>query len=134
MDFRRELAKEFARRQAGNACYSLRAFARDLSIDHASLSQILRNRRALSARMTATLGRRIGYRGQALVEASIRQDARAIARLIRSGKFQPNCRWIAVRTGIPVDAVNAALAQLLNGGGLKMRSARRWTIRENTYV
>jgi hypothetical protein len=131
MDLRQELATEFAQRRERNAHYSLRAYARDLRTDHASLSQILRGRRALSARMATFLGRRLGIGGSMLIKAAIRQNAVAILTLIRSGKFQPNCRWIAVRTGIPLDEINAALTQLLSNGVLEMHSSRGWEIRKN---
>jgi plasmid maintenance system antidote protein VapI len=135
MDFQKELARELGQRQQRNPSYSLRAFARDLRTDHATLSQILRGRRVLSARMATLLGRRLGLDSSTLVDAGVRQNAVAIARLIRSGNFQPNCRWIAIRTGIPVDAVNTALTQLLSNKVLAMSSSQSWTIRKETsYV
>jgi plasmid maintenance system antidote protein VapI len=134
MNFRQELEGELLRRRRRNPNYSLRAFARDLRTDHATLSQILRGRRPLSARMTTMLGRRLGFGPSTLLEASIRQNAAAIVRLVQSGNFQPNCRWIAVRTGLPIDAVNVALTQLLRDGFLVMRSAECWAIRKHAYV
>jgi len=46
--FRLRLQAELARRCAGNPRYSLRAFARRLGVDHSTLSQLLRGRRALT--------------------------------------------------------------------------------------
>ncbi|HLN29547.1 MAG TPA: hypothetical protein VK395_17495 [Gemmataceae bacterium] len=43
--FRLYLQAELGRRCAGNAQYSLRAFAKFLAIDHATLSQLLRGKR-----------------------------------------------------------------------------------------
>jgi transcriptional regulator with XRE-family HTH domain len=134
MNFRQELERELALRRRRNPSYSLRAFARDLRTDHATLSQILRGRRMLSARMTIALGRRLGFGTSTLVDAGVRQNAVAIVRLVRSGDFQPNSRWIAIRTGIPIDAVNVALTQLLRDGCLVMRSVGCWAIRKQAYV
>lgn len=58
--FRDVLRDELARRCSANGQYSLRAFARDLGIDHSSLSQILRGRRSLTE---ATLRRLAGPLG-----------------------------------------------------------------------
>lgn len=128
MYFRQRLEAEFAQRRQRNARYSLRAFARDLGTDHSTLSQILRERRALSARKVALLGRRLRLERGVLAEACVRQNAEAVLRLARSRNFQPNTRWIATRTGIPIDGVNAALAQLLREGHLAMTSTHHWKI------
>lgn len=125
---------EFQRRRQRNPNYSLRAFARDLRTDHATLSQILRGRRALSARMATAFGRRLGLETSTLAHVGVRQNAVAIARLARSRGFQPNSRWIAIRTGIPLDAVNAALTHLLSNGILVMRSAGCWAVTKQSYV
>ncbi len=58
-DFRGLLRAELARRCAGNPRYSLRAFAKWLGIDHATLSQLLRGRRALTAANIRRLGARL---------------------------------------------------------------------------
>lgn len=58
--FRARLQAELARRCADNPRYSLRAFARDLGIDHSSLSQLLRGKRRLTERLVRELGERLG--------------------------------------------------------------------------
>jgi hypothetical protein len=126
VQFRQRLETEFAQRRQRNPRYSLRAFARDLVTDHATLSQILRGRRRLSARRVALFGHRLGLSRSTVVDASIEQHAEAILRLVRSGKYQPNSRWIATRTGIPVDGVNAALDRLIRHRQLAMESKKRW--------
>ena len=126
MQFRQQLEAEFARRRRHNSSYSLRAFARDLVTDHATLSQILRGRRPLSARMVALFGLRLGLTRAAIVDGSVEQHGEAILKLVRSGKYQPNSRWIATRTGIPVDSVNAALDRLVRHHQLTMQSPKRW--------
>ena len=126
MQFRQQLEAEFARRRQRNASYSLRAFARDLVTDHATLSQILRGRRPLSARTVALFGRRLGLSRAAIVEGAVEQHAEAILKLVRSGKYRPDSRWIATRTGIPLDSVNAALDRLVRHRQLTMQSRKRW--------
>ena len=61
-----------------------------------------------------------------MVDACIEQNAQTILQLIRSASFQPNSRWIATRTGIPVDAVNAALDRLLRQRDLQMQTIHYW--------
>src|SRR5947209_9956192 len=58
--FRALLRVELARRCAKNPRYSLRAFARSLEIDHATLSQLLRGRRQVTRAAILRLGRRLG--------------------------------------------------------------------------
>src|SRR4051812_16903310 len=57
--FRELLQAELARRCAKNPRYSLRSFADQLRIDHATLSQLLRGRRAMTARTIELLGSRL---------------------------------------------------------------------------
>ncbi|SPE60784.1 hypothetical protein SBV1_490005 [Verrucomicrobia bacterium] len=129
MDFRRRLKDEFGRRRGANPRYSLRAFARDLDTDHSTLSQILRHRRNLSPRMVQLFGRRLRLRPDVIVEACVAQDAEAVLRLAGLRSFRPDSRWIATRTGIPLDAVNAALHWLLHKRELVMASAIWWVPR-----
>jgi transcriptional regulator with XRE-family HTH domain len=131
MEFRPRLSDELARRRQRNPHYSLRAFARDLGTDHATLSQILRERRPLSSRMITALGRRLGIERAGLTACRVQQDAAAVVRLISSGNFQPNTRWIAIRTGLPIDSVNAALQSLLSRRVLVMKSPSSWKFKKS---
>ncbi len=76
--FRRHLQAELARRCADNPQYSLRAFARDLDVDHSSLSQILRGRRRLSERALRGFGERLGIAPDR-IEAFVAHDSRRAA-------------------------------------------------------
>src|ERR1700733_14993200 len=58
--FRLFLQAELGRRCAKNPHYSLRAFAKFLAVDHATISQVLRGKRPLTARMISRLGIRLG--------------------------------------------------------------------------
>lgn len=129
MHLRNALQAEFARRQQRNRSYSLRAFARDLATNHASLSQILHGQRNVSARMAAQLGRRVGLGANEISKCSAVEIDQAVLRAVKSRSFQPASRWIAVRTGISLDAVNLSVVRLLQRGALTMNSTRRWRSR-----
>jgi transcriptional regulator with XRE-family HTH domain len=58
-DFPERLRQEFARRRATNPRYSLRGFARFLGLEHSTLSQILRGRRAMPPRQLASMAARL---------------------------------------------------------------------------
>jgi hypothetical protein len=137
----RELLRaELARRQAINPRYSLRAFAAFLKIDHSTLSQILRGRRAVPAEARRDWGALLGLgpeeiRARAAAEAedpvelAARNahahwlgEARALLtgtahwrllELMRSPDWRPDMRWAAAQIGAGVDDVNDALARLL---------------------
>jgi transcriptional regulator with XRE-family HTH domain len=134
MHFRTALKSEFRRRSERNPRYSLRAFARDLGCDHGTLSQILRGRRSLSPRMVHEFGSRLRLAPSVLAEASAQQSAEAVLRLTQSPGFRVQTRWIAVRTGLPVDAVNMALHRLLRDGDLVMESASSWKTTRSHYA
>jgi len=151
------LRAELRRRQAGNPRYSLRAFALHLGIDHSTLSQLLRERRALTPEMLERLGarlgldrdsiathvaheaRRISYPGpQAREVRRLTADTAnlvadwyhwAILELVRLRDFVADCRWIAQVLGLSVDEVNVAVSRLLHLGLLEMNAPGRWTDR-----
>jgi hypothetical protein len=133
--------QEFAARREANARYSLRAFAALLGTDHASLSQIMRGKRAAPPEHIGAWGRRLKLspeesavyaalariadeRARAADEA-LRHWAvemlallsepvhREILRLTRTTGFKNDSRWLAAKTGATVDAVNIALSRLL---------------------
>lgn len=149
--FRACLQEELARRCARNARYSLRAFANFLQIDHATLSQLLRGKRAMSAATVRRLGARIGLsaaaidgyvaRAGSVPESAQRQRSElaaeavrvvgawypaAILELMRLRDFRPDARWIARMLSIDVDEVQLALQQLTRLGFLRMTAADRW--------
>jgi uncharacterized protein (TIGR02147 family) len=148
----RERFRSAARR---NPRYSLRSFAKQLGIDHATLSQVLRKKRRLSTRALESIGKRMG-----LAEETIRAYERtrskkpipnraqenvrrlkfdldtfqllsvwhhcAILELIHVQSFKRDSRWIAGALGISTEEVNVALQRLLRLGLLEMSSRDRW--------
>ncbi|MEQ8767999.1 MAG: TIGR02147 family protein [Planctomycetota bacterium] len=157
--FRACLQQELARRCAGNDQYSLRAFAADLGIDHSSLSQLLRGKRALTESMIGRLGGRLGLAeeditGFVRAEATrsavtvdpvseremfrLAEDARhvltewqhfAILELTRLDSFRPDVRWIARVLDISRDDVVRAVDRLARLRLLEMRTATEWVDR-----
>jgi hypothetical protein len=76
--------------------------------------------------MVRFLGHRLQIPKAVIVEACVEQDSKAVLRLICSPVFRPNSRWIATRTGIPLDGVNTALHWLLYKGEITMTSPEQW--------
>lgn len=152
--FLARLRREMLRRCAGDARYSLRAFARDLGLDHSTLSQILRGRRRLTAATVRRLGRKLKHDGAAIerdalaaslacqhetarlrLAREVTADAAraleewphlAILELTRLPEFEPDSRFIARVLGLGVDEVNVALQRLLRLGLLEMAGRARW--------
>jgi transcriptional regulator with XRE-family HTH domain len=148
--FREHLQAELAARCERNPRYSLRAFANYLEMDHATLSQLLRGKRKITAPTVRRLGERIGLipsqienyvawgerpePGSVEVRA-LAQDtlqvfgqwhAFAILELMRLRDFRPDVRWIARMLGIGSEEVQVALQHLLRLGFLRMESATCW--------
>jgi uncharacterized protein (TIGR02147 family) len=138
-----------------NPRFSLRSFAKQLGIDHSTLSQILRGRRRISARALEAIGRRMGLSEEALrayADSSRKKtDSKklpekirsfhfdldtfqllsdwhhyAILELIQIQGFKTDSRWIAKTLGIAMEDVNIALQRLLRLGLLAMSGRDRW--------
>jgi uncharacterized protein (TIGR02147 family) len=157
--FRLYLQAELGRRCARSQGYSLRAFAKFLGIEHATLSQLLRGKRRLTGRAIGRLGARLGLSRSAidtyvthesLNEISINPTATlqkvhqlahdtaslitdwhhyAILELVRLQAFRPNTGWIARVLGISPDEVNIAVTRLAHLGLLEMTARDRWVDR-----
>lgn len=138
-----------------NPRFSLRSFAKQLGVDHSTLSQVLKGRRQLSARALEAIGKRMGLSEEALraYAQSFRRKKNsnnqpesirtfqfdldtfqllsvwhhyAILELIQVQGFQADSRWIANTLGIAVADVNIALQRLLRLGLLEMSGPGRW--------
>lgn len=133
MTFRTVLQTEFDRRRTANRRYSLRAFARSLSIDHATLSQILRGKRRLTARKLSALGERLRLPRPAIDEHAALEHEEAVLGAIERPGFRADSRWLAAVTGIPLDTVNTTLQRLLRKHRLVMSARDCWQrVAENT--
>lgn len=129
MDLRTRLKDEFARRRARNPRYSLRAFARAMSLHHSAMSRILRGERGLSRDMLDRLTIRLGLSLGEARDARAVEEARKVLQLAASPAFRPDCRWIAMQAGIELDDVQRAVHRLVHDGRLVMQSSSTWTVR-----
>lgn len=136
--FRAHLQAELARRCAANLQYSLRAFARDLGVNHATLSQVLRGERPLTTRSIVELGTALRLpddvvqthcANEPLSVSGSREGAAMLARiaaevisewhhfalleLTHLESFKPDVRWISQVLNISTDEVAGALSRLL---------------------
>jgi transcriptional regulator with XRE-family HTH domain len=103
------LESEFARRRRLNPRYSLRAFARSVRIEHSTLSQLLRGKRAITWKSIRGIAGNMRWTGTAVLQLAgdpgFRFDSRAIARQLR----------------VSVDEVNVALADLCLFGLIELK-------------
>ncbi len=155
--FRIYLQAELGRRCAGNPQYSLRAFAKHLAIDHATLSQLLRGKRRFTPGTIEKLGQRLGLdaptiagyqsgeqQASHLYESAVNlQEVQQLANdtaklvsdwyhfsileLVQLPDFRPDSRWIARVLGITPDEVNIAVTRLTRLRLLEMTAHDRWT-------
>jgi DNA-binding transcriptional regulator YdaS (Cro superfamily) len=124
--FRVRVQTEFDRRRSLNRRYSLRAFARSLSIDHSALSQILRGKRRLTARRVRALAPKRALDPVAVAEHCAAENDAAILEAISRPNFRADSRWLSTMSGIPLDQVNVALQRLLRKGVVVMQSRHTW--------
>jgi DNA-binding transcriptional regulator YdaS (Cro superfamily) len=106
------LQHELERRRQRNPRYSLRAYGRDLGVHHATLSQLLRGRRPMSAAAARLLGRALGLASHQIDAACAAADDDALVAAVRREDFRPDSQWLATRSG--------------RDGRLTMPSAERW--------
>lgn len=128
MELREHLQLEFTRRVARNPRYSLRAYARSLSLHHATLKRVLGGSRGFSKASLARVCGRLGCTREEIVEARLAEDARKVLQLVSAPDFPPDCRWIAVKSGVDLDNVNRALHLLIHERRLVMSTPQRWTV------
>jgi transcriptional regulator with XRE-family HTH domain len=124
--FRIVLQTEFERRRAANPRYSLRSFARALSLDHSTLSQILRGKRRLTGRNVRTLGRRLRLDAPDIAEFCALENESAVLSALGRPNFRADSRWVANMVGIPLDEVNVTLQRLLRKRIVTMAARARW--------
>ena len=126
------LASELERRRSRNTRYSLRAFARNLRIDHATVSQWLRARRQLSSLRMRVIGKRIGLSSKIIERCC---NERCEAAVLDAIRLHPTCvgsRRLARRVGVKADEINIALHRLLMTRRLQMPTSHRWVAVEKT--
>jgi transcriptional regulator with XRE-family HTH domain len=125
--FRFVLHRELERRRAANRRYSLRSFARDLDINHSTLSQILRGKRRLTGRTVRAFGGRLRLAPAEIAELCAVENEAAVLTAIGRSNFRADSRWIATMVGIPLDEVNVTIQRLLRKRIMTMASRARWS-------
>lgn len=149
MDFVQLLEKEYQKRISANQSYSLRAFARDLSVDQSALSKVLARKRTLSnevvQRIASNLKLSASQTKRFLVEPTtkVTQPAYvdldydrfiavsdwyhdALLELIDTNGFVTNTKWIASRLGVKETQVKGAVRRLVKLGLLEITSSGEW--------
>ncbi len=150
--FRDFLREQLAARCARNPQYSLRAFANYLGVNHSTLSQMLRGKRALSPEAIAKFSDKLGLTPKQAADwmeserhqpaaapsarllaltrdtAELLEDGLgfAILELLRLPGFQTDGRWIGRMLGATPDEVNLTLTRLCRLGFLRMESPTEW--------
>jgi transcriptional regulator with XRE-family HTH domain len=154
MLFGERLSREFESRRKRNPRYSMRAFAGFLDVDHSTLAQILRGTRRVPVNRVRAWARKLNVSTEetaAYIAAEHAPDAQTaqrqhqlrhwiaeakaltsepvhwqILRLCPAAEFNADCRWIAAKIGVSVDAVNLALSRLLRLRLLQVNGTGKW--------
>jgi DNA-binding GntR family transcriptional regulator len=84
--------------------------------------------------MVRKLGSHLRLSPSIIADAATQQNAEAVLRLAQAPGFRVQSRWIAARTGLPVDTVNIALHRLLSDGDLVMESSTCWKTTRPHYA
>ena len=155
-DFRTYLKNEFIRRHQKNQKYSLRSFAKFLSISHATLSHILRKTRPLTVKSFFQLAHALKL-NQKEIQEYIPQKYKvkssglldiptldfealsmqtfndisewyydAIIELIKIESFNPDPQWIGRSLGISPLKVKKAIRKLIKLGLLEITKDGKW--------
>src|SRR4051794_38514998 len=123
------LKRELERRKQRNARYSLRAFARDLDCDHATLSQWLRGTRPMSNAAEDHIFSRLDL--DALECARAREiDEEDLQVLAAMNGAPATTHALADATGLSIDRANIALSKLLRLKVVKLDQSS-WQILED---
>lgn len=126
MTLRRLLHEELTRRQLRNRRYSLRAFARDLAMHHASLSRVMRGRQRVRSVTLAEIAQRLRLAPDVVLQSALADADAAVLAAVGHPKFRTDSRWLAMMTGLSLDEVNASLQRLLRKRMLQMVSRQQW--------
>jgi hypothetical protein len=123
------LKRELARRQQRNARYSLRAFARDLDCDHATLSQWLRGTRPMSHAAEEHVFARLDLDPPERARArELDEDDLRVFEAMKEARV--TTRELAAAAGVSLDRANVALTKLLRLHVVQLEHSR-WHILED---
>ena len=158
-DFRAYLQKEFIKRCQKNPKYSLRAFAKQLNISHATLSHVLRGKRPLTAHTLLYLAQGLELKPGTLAQFHIPTERTshktieklkfspididtfevvsdwyhdAILELTKIKQFKGDPRWIAKVLGVSTREARTAVKRLQRLNLLKINNDGTW-VDESTF-
>ena len=127
--FLHELQQEYERRTRRNHRYSLRAFAKTLGVDHATVSQWFRGARPMTPRAVETVGWTLGRLPRQLRDSfdasALDATSRRLLEAVESVQ-QPTTLALARRLGVSSDDINIALQRALRRGLLQMDQDGTW--------
>jgi uncharacterized protein (TIGR02147 family) len=147
------LTTELERRCQTNPQYSLRAFAKSLSIDSSYLSKILNGKRSLSEKGVLSLAEKLDFPDE--ITQDLRRLSRrttftcldvdqfriiadwyhyAILEMTRLEDFRPDVKWIAEHLGISFGESLAAVERLKRCGLLVDDAMGNWKAQSNTTI
>lgn len=149
-DFRQILQLELSARCSKNPRYSLRSFARSLSVEPSALSQMINGKRPITRKMMLRLGLALGLSVQQIKSLSTPDDLPqtespsfqqlsmdsfaaisdwyhyAILELTYVKDFKSDAQWIAKRLGITKSEANIAIERLRRLELLRISPAGVW--------
>lgn len=128
VDFVTALTNTLHQRQAVNARYSLRAFARSIGVSHSASSRLLNRRQHPTDATIRRVGARLGWsldRVTALIRA---EHWHRLAVAAGSPHFTPDGRSLASRANLSLDDVQIALHEALRTNKLEMKTDKQWRV------
>jgi uncharacterized protein (TIGR02147 family) len=140
------LRGDLAERRRINSRFSLRAYAKILSISPAHLSLILANKRAVTAKSAIKISAKLGLaptETMALIQGSASEDDHDL-RVLSKSEFSlishwyyfailgianlktnsSNPKWVAKRLGILLDVAKRALSELIEHGHIEIKGGQ----------
>lgn len=149
---RKSLITEFEIRCKKNAAYSIRAYSRDLGIDHTLLSRIINKKREISTAIRLKLCRHFNLDLQNKSIGSLNSSKLskyafleevtfkvisdwthfAILSLMDTKNFRSNTKWISQRLNICFSKANASLFRLEELGFIDRSDNESWKLIKNS--
>ena len=107
----------------------MRSLARRLGVHHATVSRLLRREGPAPATTVRQLGIQLGWPVDRVETIVAEERVAAVLEAVHRPHFRAESRWLASRTGIPLDDINILLHKLLAEGRLLMLSRSHWLVR-----
>lgn len=141
-EVRKTIENEFLRRKEKTARYSLRAYARYLSVDAGSLSRFLRGQNVFSEKALVKISLRLGSSSDELKVMFKKGDAHflddssfevcsqwyylSILECFDLDNFASSPKWVANKLGLSVPVVQVAINQLIRIGLVEIDENGNW--------